>query len=146
MSQAWSAESPPLSIGVDIVEVDAVGRLCSRGMRRLGRVFTPAELGGCRASGHPRARIERLACIFAAKEAVFKALGRGWGQGMRWNEVCVVRLARGGLAARLGGNAKKRLRELGGSGISISAAAVRGHAMACAVAHKIPNPKSQVPH
>ena len=122
----------PVSIGIDVVEIDAVRRLLSHGVSRLRRVFTPPELRERGVSRSAILRIARLACVFAAKEAVFKALGRGWGQGMRWNEVCVVRLPGGRWAARLEGNAEKRFRELGGSALEIAAGAGRGHAMACA--------------
>ena len=140
MSQASSAKSGaphpdglPVSIGIDVVEIDAVRRLLSHGVSRLRRVFAPAELRGRGISRSSILRIARFACVFAAKEAVFKALGRGWGQGMRWNEVCVVRLPGGRWAARLDGHAGKRFRELGGSALEIAAGAGRGHAMACAM-------------
>jgi phosphopantetheine--protein transferase-like protein len=140
MSQARSAKSRAphpdrltIAIGIDVVEIDAVRRLLSHGVSRLRRVFTPVELRGCGVSRFAIPRIARLACVFAAKEAVFKALGRGWGQGMRWNEVCVVRLPDCRWAARLGGNAERRFRELGGSSLEIAAGAGRGYAMACAM-------------
>lgn len=108
-------------------------RLASHGQRRLARVFTPSELG-------PRPpRPSRLACVFAVKEAVFKALGRGWGQGMRWNEVRVGRLPGGRWTVRLRGNARKRLAELDGTAVGIAAAAGRGYAAACAVVYGAAN-------
>ena len=72
-------------VGVDLVEVERIQNLVERwGDRFLARVFTPHEVEYCmRRSGS----YERLAARFAAKEAVFKAIGRGWGQGAAWNEV-----------------------------------------------------------
>lgn len=129
MSPACSADGNPVAIGVDIVEIGAVRRLVSRAARRLGLVFTPEELG----KGRPVPA--RLARIFAAKEAVFKALGRGWGQGVRWDEVLVARRPDGEWSARLRGGAKARFRELGGAALRITAASGRGHAAAVAVVY-----------
>ncbi|HOE26385.1 MAG: holo-ACP synthase [Candidatus Aureabacteria bacterium] len=139
MSRACSAErggTPgrpvPLSVGADIVEIGSMARLLRHGTPRLRRVFTPAELS---ARGGPASvrRDLRLACAFAGKEAVFKALGRGWGQGPRWREVSVVRTPGGRWEVRLSGGAERRRREMGASSIELSVAKTRGHAVACAI-------------
>ncbi|GAB4438900.1 MAG: holo-ACP synthase [Chloroflexi bacterium OHK40] len=63
--------------GVDIVEVARVRRAVERwGERFLARVFTPAELADCEATG-PTPRFHSLAARWAAKEAAAKALGLG---------------------------------------------------------------------
>lgn len=112
-------------IGIDIIEVPRIHRLLAHGDGRLGRVFTPAELSitGSR-------RDECLATVFAIKEAIFKALGRGWGQGMRWEDVSTSRDAEGCWAATLQGNAARRLASLGAEHISVSACVAGGHAIA----------------
>lgn len=62
-----------LSVGIDIVEVPRVGRLIRR-RRFLERVFSAREAAYCRGKKNAA---QHFAVRFAAKEAVYKALGRG---------------------------------------------------------------------
>jgi holo-[acyl-carrier protein] synthase len=90
-------------LGFDLVEVARFARVLARrdaGLRR--RVFTDAEWA------HAAARPDRasvLAARFAAKEAVMKALGTGWGGGVSWRDVEVVGGGRSRPALRLHGRA-----------------------------------------
>lgn len=60
-------------IGLDLVELDRFAVLYGEADKRvLARCFTSAELTAC---GDGVDRIARLAARFAAKEAVYKALG-----------------------------------------------------------------------
>ncbi|TDV54810.1 holo-[acyl-carrier protein] synthase [Actinophytocola oryzae] len=52
-------------------------------------VFTAAELAEADTMAEPR-YTERLAGRFCAKEAVAKALGRGFGQGLSWRDIEVT--------------------------------------------------------
>lgn len=62
-----------IGVGVDVVSISRVKRAIEKcGARFLKRVFTERELEYCFKSGYS---YERLAARFAAKEAVFKALG-----------------------------------------------------------------------
>jgi holo-[acyl-carrier protein] synthase len=72
--------------GIDLVEL---GRFQQRLERYgdndvLSTLFTDAEL---QYAGEGVHRIQRLAGIFAAKEAVLKALGTGWVDGIAWTDV-----------------------------------------------------------
>ena len=62
-----------MEIGIDIVEVKRITRLI-RSKAFLRRVFTPQEIAYC--SKKVR-KAEHYAVRFAAKEAVWKALGMG---------------------------------------------------------------------
>ncbi len=98
-----------IGIGTDLVAVDRFAASLERwGDRLLERVFTRGERHECLGQGPaPGHAAVRLAARFAAKEAAFKALGTGWGQGVRWREVEVVG---GGSAAptiRLAGRAQE---------------------------------------
>ncbi len=62
----------PFSLGVDIVEVKRVARLV-RDARFLKRVFSNREVSYCRGKKNAA---QHFAARFAAKEAVYKALGR----------------------------------------------------------------------
>lgn len=72
-------------IGIDLVEVDRFRAvILRRGERFLKRVFTQGEMDHClakRVGEHVH-----LAARFAAKEALFKALGSGWGEGVSWHD------------------------------------------------------------
>jgi len=63
----------PFGLGVDIVEISRVRRLARRAPRFLPRVFTSREIAYCRSKKNPW---PHFAVRFAAKEAVWKALGR----------------------------------------------------------------------
>ncbi len=100
-----------LGHGVDLAEVQRVRRSVDRfGDRFLERVFTEAERAY--AGDGPR-RDERLAARFAAKEAVFKALGTGWAQGVGWTDIEVVREASGKPAVILHGKALEMAASMG---------------------------------
>ena len=76
-----------VSVGVDIVEVERIGRAIARwGPRFLDRVFTPTEIDYCRGKAR---EAESFAVRFAAKEAFAKALTVG--KAAIWLEVEVTR-------------------------------------------------------
>jgi len=103
-----------VSVGVDMVEVERIRRALEDG--RIGRrfrerVFTEKEIRYCETK--KRGKYESYAGRFAAKEAVMKALGRGWGSQVAWRDIEVARARSGkpdivlhektaGLAAALG--------------------------------------------
>jgi holo-[acyl-carrier protein] synthase len=69
--------------GIDIVEVDRVRRLLGKNNRFRDRVFTKAEIRYCEGK---KKKYEHYAVRFAAKESVWKALGKG-GIGLKSIEV-----------------------------------------------------------
>ena len=81
-----------VGLGTDVVEIDRVADVLARhGDRFLERTFTEAERAYCdRAVG--RAKAQRYAARFAAKEACAKALRTGIGAGASLLEMEVVRL------------------------------------------------------
>ena len=60
-------------IGLDIVEIDRIEKLARRNARFLPRVFSDQEIAYCRSKKN---RWQHFAARFAAKEAVWKALGQ----------------------------------------------------------------------
>jgi holo-[acyl-carrier protein] synthase len=78
-------------IGVDACDLARMRRALEGpgGPRFVARVFTPQERAYC--DGRGRARIESYAARFAAKEAAMKALATGWGRGVGFRDVEVVR-------------------------------------------------------
>lgn len=70
-------------IGTDIVSVKRIEKsLQKKEFETL--VFTPFESSYCRGEG---SGIQSFAGRFAAKEALFKALGTGWAGDLKFNEV-----------------------------------------------------------
>jgi len=80
-----------IAVGTDAIEVERVRRAVDHprwGERFRQRVFTAGEIAYCL----KRARYaESFAARFAAKEAVMKALGTGYGRGVWWRDIEVVR-------------------------------------------------------
>jgi len=111
-----------IGIGVDMVDVDRVkAALERRGEQFVQRAFTDEEAAYCRRSQCPE---RRFAARFAAKEAVMKALGRGWFQGMPFKEIEVTRdeseEGYGRPGVRLSGRTAALAASLGVASISVS--------------------------
>ena len=78
-----------VGIGVDVVEISRLRKVIERQSTRfVNRVFTLAEQEYC---GRHRDPAPHYAVRFAAKVAVFKALGTGWAKGVTWLDVEVSR-------------------------------------------------------
>jgi holo-[acyl-carrier protein] synthase len=112
-------------VGVDLLEIDRLERALRRYPRLAERVFTPAE----REYAAARARPSRhLAARFAAKEAVFKALGLGAGFGLGEIEVIAGEPPTVSLSGRAAAAAA-------GQRVDVSLTHSRESAAAVAVAH-----------
>ena len=119
-----------LALGLDLVDVARIAAALSRhGEAFVERFCRPGEPAGREGA----ARIAHLAGLFAAKEAVLKALGTGWAQGLGFQQVEVVRAPSGAPSVRLHGRASARATELGVIAIHLSITHERGHAAAVAV-------------
>ncbi len=74
--------------GVDAVDIADCSRLIALAAgKHLDRYFTATELADI---GHGARQVERLAGRLAIKEAVLKALGVGWGDGVAFTDVETV--------------------------------------------------------
>lgn len=118
--------------GIDMVGIERFRRALERhGERLLDRVFTERERKECEGRADPP---RHLAARFAAKEAVFKALGTGWGRGVGWKDVEVTADAYGRPLCTLKGKARDHLQGLGGSDVLVSLAHEGDFALAQALA------------
>ncbi len=100
-----------LGHGIDITPISRITRLLAEHPERfVERVYTAREQAY--ASGKKR-RDEHLAARFAAKEAVLKALGTGWGGGIAWTDVEVVSLPSGAPTIELHGLAAQHAARAG---------------------------------
>jgi holo-[acyl-carrier protein] synthase len=118
-----------IGVGIDIVEVDVFRSRLDSGM--IDDLFLPGEREYCSSRARPW---ESYAARFAAKEAVFKALGAGLSQGMGWKTVEVVREESGAVGVRLMGAALDRARSIGVRLVSLSISHTRNSAIAIATA------------
>lgn len=98
--------------GIDLVDLDRIASMIDRhGERFLERVFTDGERAYADAGG--KRTVERYAARFAAKEAVFKAIGTGWRSGITWRDVDVVREPSGAPSVRVSGRCREIADERG---------------------------------
>ncbi|MCD6307670.1 MAG: holo-ACP synthase [Candidatus Latescibacteria bacterium] len=107
-----------VGIGIDIVQISRLGDAVDRyGDRFLRRVFTDWERAYCEA----RIRtMERYAARFAAKEAAFKALGRGWDAAGGFTSVEVLSGEAGNPVLMFHGRAEELFDRLGATGAYLS--------------------------
>jgi len=99
-----------IGTGIDIAETKRIEQSFERyGDRFKNRIYTPDEVAYCERFKN---KAERYAARFAAKEAVFKALGTGWRAGVRWLDVEITHLPSGKPELALRGRAQEIAREL----------------------------------
>jgi holo-[acyl-carrier protein] synthase len=124
-----------ISTGVDLAEVVRVrGALEDPkiGRRFRDRVFTDTEIAYCERK--QRGKFESYAGRFAAKEAVMKALGRGWGAKVRWRDIEVARARSGKPDIVLHDKTAKFAAELGIRRWSLSITHTQQHGLAFVIA------------
>ena len=125
-----------LGLGLDLVELERIDRLHSKhGDVFIRRFCRPEE---------PRTKegpgvVQHLGGLFAAKEAVLKALGTGWGQGLGLREVEVVRRSGGAPGVRLHGRAAERASRMGVERIHLSISHEAQYAQAVAILEGTPD-------
>jgi holo-[acyl-carrier protein] synthase len=119
-------------VGIDVVDVARIGSLYRRyGARFLSRIFTEEEIAYCCAQKHAD---QHIAGRFAAKEAVFKALGMGLFSGVPLTDVAIGRSASGQPRVALDGRAGRDASAAGVRAVHISISHTVDTAVALAVA------------
>lgn len=119
-------------IGVDIVEISRMERILRDTPGFFPRMFTDDERAYCESSARPAAH---YACRFAAREAVLKALGVGFGQeGVGRRDVSVSRDKNGRPVAVLSGGALRAAQRLGVQEVALSLSFTSDLAIANAMA------------
>ncbi|MBQ4133074.1 MAG: holo-ACP synthase [Desulfovibrionaceae bacterium] len=117
-------------IGLDLVELERVEKIWRRHGEKFAKKILHAQELLLMEQENP---VNFLAGRFAAKEAVVKALGTGFSNGIRFTDICVDRLESGQPLVRLEGEAVRRLEQLGAKRIFISITHSRHSAAAMAV-------------
>ncbi|MCI0362433.1 MAG: holo-ACP synthase [Phycisphaerales bacterium] len=89
--------------GIDAVEISRIESMLNQhGQRFIDRCFTRAEQSYAECGpAESKRQAERYAARFAVKEAVLKALGTGWRDGIAWTDIEVIREPSGRPAVRL---------------------------------------------
>jgi holo-[acyl-carrier protein] synthase len=132
-----------VGIGTDVLEVARMeAELRAGGAAFREAVFAPAEIAYCEGMRYPA---RHYAARFAAKEAVFKALGAVPDPGARWLDVEVVREASGRPRVVLHGRAAARAAELGVDAIFATLAHIATLATATVVLESRATPEGGVP-
>ncbi len=117
-----------LRSGIDTIEISRLDEVNPEIRKRfIARVYTPTEIA------QARNRTEALTGLFAAKEAVSKALGTGIGY-VHWQDIEIHHLNSGQPVVRLYGNARLVADQLGLKSWSVSISHDRDKVVAMAVA------------
>ena len=118
--------------GIDLVDIAGIRRWIEDSRDPLiPRCFVQAELDEI---GDGVDRIERLAGRFAAKEAVLKAIGTGFGAGVAFTDVMIHRAPGAAPEVRLSGGAAQAAKALGVTAWRLSISHAGGIAMASVLA------------
>jgi holo-[acyl-carrier protein] synthase len=121
--------------GIDLCGVERIRRmLADHGERFLERTFTEAEVA------YARRRIkgfeETLAGRFAAKEAVMKALGTGWREGVEFSGIEILNEPSGKPYVVLHGTTAEKAKSLGVATWHVTITHTEDLAIASAIAEK----------
>ncbi|MCS7160915.1 MAG: holo-ACP synthase [Gemmatales bacterium] len=119
-------------IGTDIVECERIARMLQKhGATFLHRVYTEREIAYCQKR---KRAVEHFAGRWAAKEAIFKALGTGWAKGMAWTDIEILPDAQGQPLVQVRAAVHDYMQRVGIEKIFVSISHCRRYATACALA------------
>ncbi len=123
-------------IGTDIIECVRIRQMIERhGELFLRRVFTEREISYCQ---NRKRAIEHFAGRWAAKEAILKAIGTGWGNGIAWTDIEIRHDPAGKPHVMVCGGAKDTMVQARIADILVSISHCRAYATAYALALKEP--------
>ncbi len=120
-----------VSMGVDIVEVARIKKILERTPSFATRMFSEDEQAYCESTSSPAAH---YATRFAAKEAVLKALGTGFSQGIGARDVEVVLNSKGKPRIKLYRKAAMVALDMGITELPVSLSYTHSDAVACVLA------------
>ena len=124
-----------IGIGTDICALERIEKMLSGSKRELflNKTYTPAEIT---AAPGAKAEVAYFAGRWAAKEAVAKALGTGFGAQCSWLDLEILRLPSGAPQLKLTGKASLSSDDLGVTNWQLSISHERSHAVAFVIAEK----------
>ena len=120
-----------VGVGIDLVEVERIHSLLEKNADRFKhRVFTEGEIQYCDSCAESAMH---YAARFAAKEAVAKALGTGFAEGVGWADIEVLRSESGAPTVVLHGGAARVAAQAGVTRVLLSLTHTRATAGASAL-------------
>ena len=118
-------------IGIDLIMIERIKKAVEKwGEPFLNRVFTKNEQSYSYSYERP---FPYLAGRFGAKEAFLKAIGTGWGKGVRWTDIEVIRDENGRPKINVSDGLNDILLEKGIKDISVSISHEKDYAIALVV-------------
>ncbi|MGI6104746.1 MAG: holo-ACP synthase [Raoultibacter sp.] len=120
-----------VGLGVDIVEIARMARIIERTPSFVNKIFSEDERAYCLKKSSPETH---FAMRFAAKEAVLKALGTGFSEGIGPRDIEVGRTKKGRPLVILKGRAKEVAESYGVLEMPLSLSYTHQDAVACAMA------------
>lgn len=114
-------------LGIDVIEIEQFRKVCERTPSFTQKMFSNGEIKYCNSKPDP---IPHFAARFAAKEAVLKALGTGFSEGVGYRDVEVIVDKSGKPSCELFGKAKEIA---GKKDIAISISHTSNDAVCCAI-------------
>lgn len=123
-------EGAVVGVGVDLCGIARMEKAIER-EHFFSRIYTQGERDYLEAKGKSRA--QSAAAMYAAKEAVAKALGTGIAQGVFFDQIEVTHGESGAPGIALHGAALARMQEMGGRGVLLSLSHEGNMAIAFAV-------------
>jgi len=124
-----------VGIGIDLCGVARIRRMIAdHGDHFLARTYTKAEVAYARR--HKKGFEETLAGRFAAKEALMKALGTGWGEGVEFRGIEILNEPSGKPYVVLHGSTAERAAALGVTAWHVTITHTEDLAIASAVAER----------
>jgi holo-[acyl-carrier protein] synthase len=121
-----------IGMGTQITECLRIARMIERhGEQFISRVYTPAEIRHCQSR---KQATQHFTGRWAAKEALLKALGAGWGRGINWRDIEIGAAPGDKPQVAVRGAAKDLVEELQVAELKVSISHCRTHAMAFVIA------------
>ena len=117
-----------LGLGIDLADIERVGRVLEKYPRFAERCFTDHEREYAFRFSRPE---RRLAARFAGKEAVMKSMGTGWRR-IRWQDIEIT--GGGKPTVRMSGKATHRAQMLGVTEVLVTITHTDTSALVMAVA------------
>ena len=119
-------------VGIDMIEVKRVEDNINKGDFRE-MIFSETEIAYCESKKN---KFEHYAARFAAKEAFFKALGTGWLENTKFNEVEIINTENGKPEINLLGLTLETVSALGIKKILVSLSHIKTTASAVVIVEK----------
>lgn len=120
-----------IGLGMDLCQIERIDRALQKDDAFLRRFFTPEEQAYIKARGKSGA--QSAAAMFAAKEALLKAMGIGLSGGVKLSEIGVAHDEAGAPHYRLTGAAEEKRIAMGATRLHLSLTHEAGMAGAVAV-------------